>query len=213
MLTEHDLDDLAAGLTPVRPPRPLALTGALSLLVAVEAALFAWAGFARPDLDAAATHPSFWWKVASLTILAAVGGATAIGSLDPTRSPRPGLRRMAGVALLAICAGWIIDASHADDRPLIDRLWIAQGLDCVATMVTLSLPVVLAFGLSLRRGAPTDLRGSATAAGAAGAVAGALVFALHCPGDDPLYVVVWYALGCGAVTFAARAILPRLVRW
>jgi len=50
-------------------------------------------------------------------------------------------------------------------------------------------------------------------AGLAAAGWGAFVFAFACPVDDPLYVAVWYSLGCGAVTLLARLVLPHLTRW
>jgi hypothetical protein len=34
-----------------------------------------------------------------------------------------------------------------------------------------------------------------------------------CPFDDPLYIAVWYALGCGLVAGFTRLVLPRLTRW
>jgi hypothetical protein len=41
---------------------------------------------------------------------------------------------------------------------------------------------------------------------------GAFVFVFACPFDEPLYVAVWYSLGCGAVTPFASLIVPRLTR-
>jgi hypothetical protein len=39
------------------------------------------------------------------------------------------------------------------------------------------------------------------------------VFVFACPHDDPLYVAVWYTVGCGLVTLVARLLLPLLTRW
>jgi hypothetical protein len=80
-------------------------------------------------------------------------------------------------------------------------------------IVTLSIPAMVALALLMRRGAPGDNRASALAAGAAGAAWGALVFAFKCPHDDPLYIMVWYAVGGSIVVFAARLVLPLLSRW
>ena len=78
---------------------------------------------------------------------------------------------------------------------------------------TIWVPAVIAIGLLMRRGAPTDRGGTALAGGLASAGWGAFAFVFACPFDDPLYVMVWYSLGCGAVTLFARIVLPRLTRW
>jgi hypothetical protein len=39
------------------------------------------------------------------------------------------------------------------------------------------------------------------------------VFVFACPFNDPLYIAVWYTVGCGIVTLFSRAILPRIARW
>jgi hypothetical protein len=31
--------------------------------------------------------------------------------------------------------------------------------------------------------------------------------------DDPLYIAVWYSVGCGLTAMVARMILPPLTRW
>src|SRR5260370_629310 len=101
--------------------------------------------------------------------------------------------------------------------PLIDRL--TKELKPVrrrtawSDATVLSVPAVIGLGLLMRRGAPTDHGGTALAAGLAAAAWGAFVFVFACPFDDPLYVTVWYSLGCGAVTLFARLTLPRLTRW
>ena len=78
-------------------------------------------------------------------------------------------------------------------------------------MVALSIPPAIAFGILMRRGAPTDRPGTALAAGLSAAGWGAFVFAG--PSDDPLYIAVWYTLGCTIVTMLGRAVLLRLSQW
>jgi hypothetical protein len=65
----------------------------------------------------------------------------------------------------------------------------------------------------MRHGAPTDTKGTALLIGLAAAAWGAFVFVFACPFDDPLYIVVWYSVGCGIVTVLSRIILPRFSRW
>ena len=52
-----------------------------------------------------------------------------------------------------------------------------------------------------------------TLVGLAAAAWGAFVFVFACPSDDPLYIAVWYSVGCGIVVLSSRLILPRLARW
>ena len=77
----------------------------------------------------------------------------------------------------------------------------------------LSIPPAVALGVLVRGSAPTDRAGTALAAGLSSAAWGALVFVFACPSDDPLYIVVWYTVGCSIVTIVGRAVLLRLPRW
>jgi hypothetical protein len=213
MSTEPLIDRLANELKPVR--RRTVWSDALALLVlcAIELGLFLVMGMARSDMPMAMHLPSFWWKLASLGLIGLVSGSVAIVSLDPVRSPRRGLRWIVTLIALCLASGWLLDASRDGFSTLISRLDWLNGLQCVYEMAVLSAPAVIGLGLLMRRGAPTDHAGTALAAGLAGAAWGAFVFVFACPFDDPLYVAVWYSIGCGAVTLFARFTLPRLTRW
>jgi hypothetical protein len=186
---------------------------ALVVLGTVELGLVLALGLTRPNMSMAMHLPSFWWKLASLGLIALVSGTVAIVSLDPVRSPRRGLRWI--VALIAVCLaiGWILDVSRDGFSALLSRLDWPNGLHCLEKIAILSVPAVIGLGLLMRRGAPTDRGGTALAAGLAAAAWGAFVFVFACPFDDPFYVAVWYSLGCGAVTLFARFVLPPLTRW
>jgi hypothetical protein len=207
------IDRLASELKPVR--RRTAWSDALALLVlcAIELGLFVVMGMARSDMPMAMHLPSFWWKLGSLGLIGLVSGTVAIMSLDPVRSPRRGLRWIVALIALCLASGWLLDASRDGFSTLIDRLDWRNGLQCVYEMAVLSVPAVIGLGLLMRRGAPTDRAGTALAAGLAAAAWGAFVFVFACPFDDPLYVAVWYSIGCGVVTLFARFTLPRLTRW
>jgi hypothetical protein len=213
MSTDPLIDRLANELKPVR--RRTGWSDALALLVlcAIELGLFLVMGMARSDMPMAMHLPSFWWKLAALGLIGLVSGTVAIMSLDPVRSPRRGLRWIVALIALCLASGWLLDASRDGVSTLMDRLDWRNGLQCVYEMAVLSAPAVIGLGLLMRRGAPTDHAGTALAAGLAGAAWGAFVFVFACSFDDPLYVAVWYSLGCGAVTLFARFTLPRLTRW
>lgn len=211
----HDplIERLAGGLQPVRrrlPWRDAAILGVLGL---VEIAVYVWVRGMRPDMPEAMGSMAFWWKAASLTVLALIGGATALGAFDPTRSPQRGLRGFAIAAAVAIAIGWGIDAASAGVGPLLVRLDWREGVRCVGAVVVLSIPALLALGVLMRRGAATDPGGTASAVGLTAAAWGGAVFVLACPHDDPLYVAFWFAVAIGIVAWLARLILPRLTRW
>lgn len=207
------IDRLAADLRPVK--RRTTRRDALILLAlgAVEIATVLKMGLMRHDMPHAMHMPSFWWKTASLGVIAALGGATALLSLNPARSPRKGLRTIGLAALALLALGWLIDALQGGFGAFWLRIDPKDGLDCARDIIEMSFPAALALGVLVRRGAPVDPRGTSWAAGIAAAAFGALTFALACPFDDPLYLAVWYSLASGVVIFATRLILAPLARW
>ncbi len=213
MSSDFLIDRLTQGLKPVHRRRPLVDGAILASVAIVELVLFLAFGFMRPDMPKAMDMPSFWWKLISLGLIALASGAVAVLSLDPTRSPRRGLRWTVGLIVLSLAAGWMIDAAHDGFGALLTRLDWQHGVQCFAKMVVLSIPAVIGLGVLMRRGAPTDRAGTALASGLAAAAWGAFVFVFACPFDDPFYVAVWYSLGCGAVTLLGRLLLPRIARW
>ena len=213
MLNDRLVDHLVSNLKPVRRRT---VTGDILILLAVcavELWVFLATGAMRPDIYFAMGLPAFWWKTASLGIIAVLGSTAAIASFDPTRSPRQGLRWLIVLVSIALATGRYLDASLAGWKNLIRRLDWLDGARCVAKVAILSLPALVGLGMLMRRGAPTDRTGSAMAAGVAAAAWGAFMFVFACPFDDPLYIAVWYSAVCGLVTLLARWLLPVLTRW
>jgi hypothetical protein len=211
------IDALVADLGAVTPRRWTQEVGMLAGLIAVEALLFLSLSAPRDDMPRALASMAFWWKAGSFGLIALIAAAAMLVSLDPATSisrQLSGLWRALGlVAPAALALGWLIDAGAPGRASLLARLEWREGLDCLANVGLLSLPLVLALAVLMRRGAPTRPDRTAAAAGLAAAGFGAFVFAFHCPHDDPLYVAVWYGGAVLVVTGLARAILPRLVRW
>lgn len=213
MSSERLINELVADLRPVRQRSMLREGTLLALLGAVELGLYLILGYARPDIHVAMTLPSFWWKLGSLGLLSLVGAVTALRSFHPVDSPRGGLRLLGALIAGSLVTGWLIDSASASRGGLADRLMWRHGVDCVTAMVTLSIPAIVALGVLMRRGASTEPQRSALAVGTASAAWGAFVFVFNCPHDDPLYVAIWYVVGCGLVALAGRLILPRIARW
>jgi hypothetical protein len=213
MRTDALVDRLAQNLRPVRPRSIRREALLLLLLSVVEVGAFLGMGFMRPDMPVAMEAPSFWWKFISMGLIALLGAGVALMSADPVRSPRRGLRWILVCVVAIFASGWIIDAAGDGVAEFVRRLDWTQGLQCVWKMVVLSVPPAIALGALIRRGAPTDRSGTALAAGLSSAAWGAFVFVFACPSDDPLYIAVWYTIGCSIVTVLGRAILMRLSRW
>lgn len=211
------IDALVADLRVVNPRRWTHEAALLTGLIVVEILVFLLLRDTRPDMPKAMETPAFWWKSASFAIIAMVAAAAALLSLDPAVTNARRLSRLwtalAMLAPLALALGWLIDAGASGGTALLARLDWRDGLDCLLNIVLLSLPLVVALGVLMRRGASTRAGHTALAAGLAAAGFGAFIFAFHCSHDDPLYVLVWYGGAVALVTGLARLILPRLARW
>lgn len=213
MRTEALVDRLSKDLRPVRRRSVMREALLLLLLAAAEVGAFLGMGFMRPDMPVAMEAPSFWWKLTSMGLIALLGAGVAILSGDPVRSPRRGLRWILLCIVAIFATGWLIDAASNGWADLLRRLDWQQGVQCVWKMVVLSIPPAIALGVLIRRGAPTDRAGTALAAALSSAAWGAFVFVFACPSDDPLYIAVWYTVGCSIVTILGRAVLIWLSRW
>jgi len=224
MATEPLIDRLVADLRPVRPRTLRHDAMVIALVCVLELLLFFGMGSMRHHMPAMMPMPMpmprmpvhrmpFWWKLSSLLLVSLLSGAAALLSFRPPHAPRR-MMPVLGCVLLAILAtGWAIDAGQGGLQSLLERLDWRNGLTCTYKMVMLSMPAVAVMGVLMRRGAATDLPATALAAGLAAAAWGAFMFVFACPSNDPLYIVVWYALGCGVVTLFARLVLPRVARW
>jgi hypothetical protein len=213
MRTEALLEALSRDLKPMHPRSLLCDAIALCVMGAVELAAFSAAGLMRPDMHNAMEVPSFWWKMTSMGIIAVSGVTVALVSADPTRSPRTGSRWLAICISLIFTTGWLVNHMQDGFSELVKRLDWQMGLQCTWKMVALSVPLVITLGILLRRGAPIDRFATSLAAALGSAAWGAFLFVFACPSDDPLYIAVWYTVGCGIVTLVGRSILARLIRW
>jgi hypothetical protein len=209
MSNEALIVGLSSELAPVRR-RSMVREGALVLAVcAVELVLFLSSGVMRPDMNHMAGLPYLMWRVGSLGLFAVVACVLAVRSFSPTARPRRALTLACAVAVVAIVASAFVAPEGVSDRALFDRIDPASGVKCATSIFVLSLPIVALLGALMRRAAPTRPKLSALASGIAAGACGAFVFAFCCPFNDPLYVVVWYSIGCAAAAGAARWRLPR----
>lgn len=182
------------------------------LPVAVLAAAFVAATGLRPGLLAAFAT----WPVALKFILPAAIAVIAAGlALRLTRPEGAG-----GLALsvlwFAALAALAAVALRLWQMPAPARLPALTGQTlawCLSTIPALGLPG-LAVGLSLlRRGASTRPALSGAAAGLAAGGLSALLYALHCPEDEPVFFLTWYGTGIVILAAAGAVAGPRVLRW
>lgn len=204
--------DLSADLAPVRRRRMWREAGLVLALGAAEFALIPALGLMRPDMGHMTASPYLTWRLASLAVLAGIACTVAIRSFSPTAQPRKGLLLALAAAVVAVIGGMFVAPTGVSSHTLLERLDPARGVLCATSIFVLAFPVMVLLGRAMRRAAPTQPRLSAIAAGIAAGTVGALVFAVCCPFNDPLYVMVWYSIGCAAVVGTARWRLPRHFR-
>lgn len=213
MSFESLINQLASDLKPVRPRRLWRDMTIIASICLAEIIVFFALGAAPPDMPMRMHPPTFWWRLVSLGLMAMISGVPAILSFGPTYSPRRALRWICVVMAICLLAGLWINVGPDERESLIRRIDWRHGIECAAEMIALSIPPVMGLGMLMRHGAPTDRARSALLVGIAAAAWAAFVFAFACPFNDPLYIAVWYSVGCGTITLLSRALLPRLARW
>jgi hypothetical protein len=77
----------------------------------------------------------------------------------------------------------------------------------------LSLPPLACLLATLRHGAPLHPMWTGATAGLVSGGVGALLYALSCPDDSPLFVATWYSIAIAVVTAGSTYVGKRLLRW
>jgi hypothetical protein len=204
--------DLSTSLAPVKRRSVAREAALLATFAAVELGAILSAGAMRHDLGLVILSPFMMWKMGSLALLAGVTCTVALRSFAPPATSRRGLMLALGLAAMAIVGGTLVTSAADSSRPLLERLSPVHGMLCATAITVLSLPLMAALAVMMRRAAPVRPKQSALACGLAAATCGALVFTACCPMNDPLYIAVWYSLGVAVVAVAARWLLPRRFR-
>lgn len=206
------IQQLAAQLRPVKRRSMAREAVLLAALAGVEAVLIVAVGLVRPDMGQMIGSATMAWKMGSLALLAGISGIVALRSFAPPRSPQGGLRLLVPVLGAVAIAGALAASAHDRHQLVLDRIAPAHGILCAVSIVVLAMPWLAAIGALMRRAAPVKPQQSALAAGIAAGTGGALVFTLCCPMNDPLYILVWYCIGCAIVAGLGRWLLPRRFR-
>jgi hypothetical protein len=84
---------------------------------------------------------------------------------------------------------------------------------CLASITLLSVAPLVALLVALRAGAPRSPAMAGAAAGLLAGGLGAVLYAIHCPDDSPLFVALWYVPAVALVVLAGAAAGSRVLRW
>lgn len=188
-----------------------AISVALALSVAFSMTLMVlWLGL-RPELDKAMLSAAFWMK-AGYTFLIGTAGLAALERLG-----RPGASAAPAFVIVAVAVVSIALAGAAELMmvPAADRstLWLGNSsLFCPWGIVALSIPVLIAGFLALRRLAPTRFALAGAAAGLMAGGYGACIYSLHCTEQTLPFLATWYTLGVALIAVAG-ILFSRLLRW
>ncbi|CAN5132656.1 DUF1109 domain-containing protein [soil metagenome] len=188
------------------------LLAALVLAVPVSTALFLANMGVRPDVMTAMGNPLFDLKFVVTIALAVV--AIAI-SLHLSR-PEASLGRWAWllaipVGLLGI--GMMGEMMMPHRAPMSARLIGSNSKICLTAIPLLSLPLLAAALVALRRGAPSRPAVAGAFAGVLSAGLAATLYAAHCTDDSPMFVATWYTIAVGVVAAIGALAGSRVLRF
>lgn len=175
------------------------LLAALVLAVPVSTLLFMTHLGVRPDVMTAMRNPLFDLKF--MVTIALAAAAIAI-SLHLSR-PEASLGRWAWllavpVGLLGIgMMGEMMMMPHR--APMATRLIGSNSKVCLTAIPLLSMPLLAAALLALRRGAPSRPALTGAFAGVLSGGLAATLYAAHCTDDSPMFVATWYSIAIALV--------------
>jgi hypothetical protein len=210
-------DDLIARLASddeggLRRDAPMLLLGPVVAGCLVSfVAMWMWLGI-RPDLMGAAATSAYWMKFAYTLALA------ALCFWLTERLGRPGAETSRAQRMLILPVAIIVAmaAARLMMAPAPARMHLMMGASshvCPWRIIALSLPILIATGIGLRRLAPTRLMAAGAAAGLLAGAAGAWVYAFHCDESAAPFVAIWYTLGIAAVGALGGLSGKWLLRW
>jgi hypothetical protein len=183
----------------------------LVVAIPVVALLFNFVFELRDDLlgeAALATVQKLTFTV--LLLAAAARGATIL--MSPDARLRDAMIWIAAplAALVVFMAG---DLAFNNDGSVAERAIGETGLDCILSLLALSLAPLAAFLYGMREGASTRPGLAGALAGVSAAALAASFYALHCVEDSALFVGLWYGLGIALVGVVGYFAGQRFLRW
>jgi hypothetical protein len=212
MQTDQFIKTLAADAG--QRERPVGQVLAASLLVAlpVSAAMLLSTLGLRADVSAAMGNPFFDLKFIVTLSLALSAIIVALHLSRPEATARRWrLLLLAPLAILGLAIGG--EAMLPQRTPMMTRLVGHNAMLCLTAIPLLSLPLLAAALIGLRRGATSNPTLAGALAGMIAAGFAATFYAAHCVDDSPLFVATWYTLATAAVAAIGALAGRRLLRY
>ena len=212
MNTDELIEVLAADVRQPAASLSSVWWAAVSLAIALAAAVFFATLGPRPDIAAAAGTPRFLFKFV-VTIMLAV---SAFGLTRALSRPDEAWRR--AMPYLAAAPALLIMAVIAELFVLPPDTWSAKLLGTNSKLCLIFIPLIgigplAIFLLALCHGAPTrPVLAGAVAGLLAGGIA-ATFYAAQCNDDSPLFVATWYTIAIAGLAIVGAAGADRFVRW
>ncbi len=201
MKTEDLIRTLAAdSLRQPAPGMPLLLPMLVPALAVALVAVWLVLGF-RPDLVASLAVPVSVFRIVLNGILGLVALRLAL-----TLAGRGGGTLWPLAVLAGVAAGlwaWAFAQTPADARQM--AIAGKTMVECLVSIPLLAILPVASVMVVLRRGATTEPARAGFVAGLAGGGLAAMLYALHCTEDGPLFYVTWYGAAIlGVALVSAR---------
>jgi hypothetical protein len=211
MKTEELIQALAAAGS--RPVLSIAqvLFRALGLGVVASIALFLAILRPRPDFAQAL----FAWPFVLKLLVAMSVTTTASLLLADTSRPVAMFRWrwLLAFAPLLLAGGIMVELWTVPSQTWARHLIGHSAPRCLSRILMLSFPPVVCLLVALRRGAPMHPSLAGATAGLVSGGVGALLYALTCRDDSPLFVATWYSIAIGIVTGMSAYVGSRILRW
>jgi hypothetical protein len=212
MKTDDLIRALAADtLRPAAPGPALLLPLLVPALGVALVAMWLTIGF-RTDLADVPASPLSFARIVLTALLGAIAVRLALLLARPEGAGVARLWPLAAVAAVAAAMWvWALVATPAEGRgmAIVGKTMVS----CLVTIPLLSVLPVASILYVLRQGATTAPARAGFVAGLAGAGLSAMIYALHCTEDSPLFYVTWYGIAIMGVALVSAAIGARSLRW
>jgi hypothetical protein len=195
---------------PVVPVKRLVKT-ALFAGAAASLMLFTLMLQPRPDIATAMSSPGFCLKVAVAACLALT--ASALLDVLARPIPRSGSLRSLSVGPVLLAVGVAFELILLPSDSWQPRLIGRNASHCLALIPLLSVGPAVFLMLALRRDAPASPGLAGAVIGLAAGGLGAILYALTCPDDSPLFVATWYSIAISGVTGVCFLAGRRWLAW
>lgn len=211
MTTEDLIRALAVDRYIGQKPRIALLLALVPAMAFVAVLFFSRIGF-RIDIDDALHTVRFLFKFAVVLPLAVVTTGAMFRSADPLQAYGWWVKLLP-LPLLLLGVGVVAELLAIPRSEWMPRLIGSNAANCMTLIPLLASGPLAIFITVLRTGAPADPGASGAMAGLAASGIAAVFYATNCFDDSPLFVVTWYPLAIGTVTFAGYLAGRWLLRW